>query len=67
MGFDMEKLAESFEVASRFLNQDEKLLLASAVETVALEKQAGRLGDLSEEDVVLMGAALADELLKETH
>lgn len=65
MGVDTKKLAESFEVAGRFLNEDERLILASAVETVALEKQAGRLGDMSEEDIVLLGAALADVLLKE--
>jgi hypothetical protein len=65
MNVDAKKLADSFEVAGKFLNQDERLLLASAVETVALEKQAGRLGDMSEEDIVLMGAALADVLLKE--
>lgn len=65
MGFDLEKLAERFKVASKFLDQDESILLAAAVETVMLEKQAGRLGKLSEDDVVLLGAALADELMKE--
>lgn len=65
MGLDMTKLAACFEVASRLLDQDEKLLLASAIETVGLEKQAGHVGDLSEEEIVLLAAAVADELLKE--
>jgi hypothetical protein len=65
MSVDMKKLAESYVAAARLLSEDECLLLASAIEVVDLEKQAGRLGDLSEEDLVLVAAALADAVLKE--
>lgn len=65
MGFDIEKLAESFVVASALLSQDERLILASAVEVVALEKEAGRFQGLTEEEAILVAAAVADTLLKE--
>lgn len=65
MGFDIEKLAESFVVGSRLLSQDERLILASAVEIVALEKDAGRFQSLTEEEAILVAAAVADTLLKE--
>lgn len=65
MSTDFEKLAESFEVGSAFMDDDERLLLSAAIETVLLEKQAGRLPELDEASVVLVSAAVADQLLKE--
>lgn len=64
MSPDFEKLAESFEVGSAFMDDDERLLLSAAIETVLLEKQAGRLPELDEDSVVLVSAAVADQLLK---
>jgi hypothetical protein len=66
MSLDFEKLADTFRVGSRFMNDDERLVLSAAIETVLLEKQAGHLpSDLDENEIVLVGAAIADELLKE--
>ncbi len=65
MDSDLNKVAEEFMGGSLFLDEDERLVLAAATETVLLEKQAGRLGDLDEIQIVLLGAAVADELLKE--
>lgn len=60
MQTDFEKLAETFEAGSGFLNADEALILAAAVE-VAIEK----LGhfDIDEEALILVGAAVADAFL----
>ena len=64
MAMDFEKLASAFKEGSRFMDESESLLLAAGVETVILEKKAGRLeGDLDEEGVVVMGAIVADALL----
>lgn len=60
MGSDFEKLADSFEAGAKFLNEDEALILAAAIE-VATEK-LGHL-DLDEEALVLVGAAVADAFL----
>lgn len=61
----LDKVAEAFKAGSRFLDDDERMILAAATETVLLEKQAGRLGELSEDQIVLLSAAVADNLLKE--
>lgn len=61
----LDKVAEGFKAGSQFLDTNERMLLAGATETVLLEKQAGRIGDISPEQVVLLSAAVADELLKE--
>lgn len=60
MQTDFEKLAEAFGAGSGFLNEDEKQVLAAAVE-VAVEK-LGHLG-LDEEALILVGAAIADAFL----
>jgi hypothetical protein len=66
MTLDFEKLAGVFEVAAGLIDEDERLVLSAAIETVLLEKQAGRLPeDLDEAVVVLLGSAIADEFLKE--
>ena len=66
MGLNLEKMAEMVRVAGRTMNEDERLIFASAVETVLHEKEAGNVrSDISEEDAVLLGAAVADELLRE--
>ena len=64
MKLDFEKLAEKFGIGVKGMDEDERQILASAIETVILEKQAGNIEDLSEEQVVLLGAAVADEVLK---
>ena len=65
MQTDLIKLAEKFRDGSRYLDDDETVLLASAVETIALEKEAGRLeGVDSEKEVVMLGAAVADAILR---
>ena len=65
VNLDLEKLADRFKVGSRFMNEEERIVLAAAIETIVLEGQAGRLEGLDEESAVLLGAAVADELLKE--
>jgi hypothetical protein len=64
---DMKKLAEAFKSGSRFLDDDETVLLGSAVETIALEKKAGRLEgfeSIDEKGIVLLGAAVMDDVLR---
>lgn len=64
---DFDKLAEVFEAGARFMDEDEILLLASAVETVVLEKNAGNLeelGEMSEVEIIEFGARVADEVIK---
>ena len=65
MDSDLNKVAEKFMEGSQFLDEEERVVLGAAMETVLLEKQAGRLGDPDENQIVLLGAAVADELLKE--
>ena len=65
MDSDLNKVAEKFMEGSQFLDEEERVVLGAAMETVLLEKQAGRLGDPVENQIVLLGAAVADELLKE--
>lgn len=65
VNLDLEKLAARFKVGSRFMNEEERTVLAAAIETAVLERQAGRLGEIDEDGLVLLGAAVADELLKE--
>ncbi len=62
---DFDKLAEMFKAGSRFMDEAETLLLASAVETIVLEKNAEKLEDLDldEKEIVMLGAKVADELL----
>lgn len=65
--FDLTKLAEEIKSGSRFLDEDETALLAAAVETVVLEKKAGRLegfDSIDERGAVLLGAAVMDEVLR---
>ena len=67
MTIEFDKLAEAFEAGSRFLDEPETLLLASAVETVVLEKNAGKLeefGEMSEVEIVELGARVADEVIR---
>lgn len=67
MTIDFDKLAEAFEAGVRFMDEPETLLLASAVETVVLEKNAGNLEDLgkmSEVEIVELGARVADEVIR---
>lgn len=65
MTIDFDKLAEMFKAGSRFMDEAETLLLASAVETIVLEKNAEKLEDLDldEKEIVMLGAKVADELL----
>lgn len=65
MDLDLDKLAASFKVGSRFMDDGEQTVFAAAVEHVLLEKQAGKLDELSEDQILLLSAAIADELLKE--
>jgi hypothetical protein len=67
MTIDFDKLAEAFEAGSRFLDEAETLLLSSAVETVVLEKNAGKLeefGEMDEVKIVELGARVADEVIR---
>lgn len=66
MPIDFDKLAEAFEAGTSFLGEDETVLLATAVETILLEKEAGRLEglDLDERGIILFGAAVADKLTR---
>lgn len=65
MQIDFDKLAEAFEAGSSFLGEDESVLLATAVETILIEKEAGRLDlDLDEQEIILFGAAIADEMTR---
>lgn len=66
MTIDLKKLASTAQTASRFMGEDEKILLGAAIETVVLEKQAGRLEDIGivdEEGIVLLGASVVDEIV----
>lgn len=67
MTIDFDKLAEAFEAGTRFMDEAETVLLASAVETVVLEKKAGKLedlGEMSEAEIVELGARVADEVIR---
>jgi hypothetical protein len=60
MGTDFEKLAEAFGAGASFLEEDEKLVLAAAVETV-LEESSGVETDPVA--TVLLASAVADAIL----
>jgi hypothetical protein len=67
MTIDFDKLAVAFEAGTRFMDEAETVLLASAVETVVLEKNARKLeelGEMSEVEIVELGAQVADEVIR---
>jgi hypothetical protein len=65
MPIDFDKLAEAFEAGTSFLGEDESVLLATAVETILMEKEAGRFDlDLDEREIIFYGAAIADKLTR---
>lgn len=60
MGTDFEKLAKAFGAGASFLSEDEKIVLAAAIESVQETS-----GDLLKDPValVLLGSAVADAVL----
>lgn len=60
MGTDFEKLAEVFGAGASFLDEDEKVVLAAAVETV-LEESGEVVTDPTA--IVLLASSVADAIL----
>lgn len=58
----LEKLAAGFQAATKGMDEDDLLLLGAAAETVLLEKDAEE-ADLTENEVLLLSAAVVDSLL----
>lgn len=59
----LEKLATEFQNVTQGMDEDDLVLMGAAVETVLLEKEAADASDVTDDEILLISAAVVDTIL----
>jgi len=59
----LEKLAAGFQAATKGMDEEDLILMGAAAETVLLDKEAADAESLTEDEILLISAAVVDNLL----